>query len=137
MSEIKKAWRENNSEKKRAADSAWYQNNKAAKDAYTRQYMKKHPEKRRAGNQNRRGAMSNAGYFDPDDWVKVLNRYGSRCLRCKVYDNLSLDHIVPLSKGGKNVFSNYQVLCRSCNSWKGTKIIDFRGVDSSISGLVD
>ena len=48
------------------------------------------------------------------------------CLRCFDSNNLSLDHIVPINIGGLNRLYNLQTLCCSCNSWKGTQIIDYR-----------
>lgn len=36
-------------------------------------------------------------------------------------DYPSIDHIVPLSKGGKHEWSNVQLACRSCNSKKGAR----------------
>lgn len=48
------------------------------------------------------------------------------CLCCGSYFNLSIDHIVPISLGGANDLDNLQLLCKSCNSKKGTKIIDYR-----------
>lgn len=41
------------------------------------------------------------------------------CVRCGTYLDLTWDHIVPLSKGGKTEWSNLQPLCRKCNSSKG------------------
>ena len=32
------------------------------------------------------------------------------------------DHIVPKSKGGKNILSNYQTMCAICNEKKGNNI---------------
>ena len=36
-------------------------------------------------------------------------------------DYPSVDHIVPLSKGGKHAWDNVQLACRSCNSRKGNR----------------
>ena len=32
---------------------------------------------------------------------------------------LTIDHVVPLSKGGKNGLYNLQVCCNKCNKYKG------------------
>lgn len=32
---------------------------------------------------------------------------------------ITKDHIIPKSKGGRNVLSNYQTMCTKCNSFKG------------------
>ncbi len=34
-----------------------------------------------------------------------------------------IDHIIPVSKGGKTTLSNLQVLCANCNREKSDKII--------------
>lgn len=50
---------------------------------------------------------------------ELFHRFGGRCARClKVSGELELDHIVPIAKGGTNELSNFQPLCRSCNSSK-------------------
>lgn len=35
---------------------------------------------------------------------------------------MTIDHILPKSKGGPNELSNYQMLCTVCNRNKGNKI---------------
>jgi hypothetical protein len=44
---------------------------------------------------------------------------GPWCSACGSRHDLTLDHIIPLSLGGRSTRSNVQVLCRACNSSKG------------------
>lgn len=83
---------------------------------------------------NRRTAEINAGVLDKGDWERVIAKFGNICLRCHDHRDVTMDHIIPISKGGKNVFENLQPLCRSCNSWKGVRTIDFRPNFSSGGG---
>jgi 5-methylcytosine-specific restriction endonuclease McrA len=56
----------------------------------------------------------------------LFEAFGSKCLRCGCAGPLTIDHIIPVSKGGIDSLGNIQPLCRSCNSWKSTKTVDFR-----------
>lgn len=51
----------------------------------------------------------------------LIDRDGAVCRHCGTTKNLSVDHIVAIVNGGRNVLSNLQILCRSCNSKKGAK----------------
>lgn len=42
------------------------------------------------------------------------------CSKCGSTKDLTLDHITPLAQGGINDQSNAMVLCRRCNSQKGS-----------------
>src|SRR5215469_7976588 len=53
----------------------------------------------------------------------VLVRDGGRCRRCRRAIYLEMDHIVPVSKGGKTEESNLQTLCRRCNRAKSRKLV--------------
>ena len=53
----------------------------------------------------------------------VLVRDGARCRKCRRAINLEMDHIVPVSKGGKTEESNLQILCRRCNRAKSRKLV--------------
>lgn len=43
------------------------------------------------------------------------------CADCGATQDLTADHIVPRSRGGQNVLSNYAVRCRRCNSRRGAR----------------
>lgn len=56
----------------------------------------------------------------------IFKRDNYKCLKCGYFDNLTIDHINPIYHGGENKISNLQTLCRSCNSSKSSKYIDYR-----------
>ena len=51
----------------------------------------------------------------------IWERDDFTCQMCGARSHLSIDHIIPESKGGLLVEANLQTLCRSCNSRKGAK----------------
>ena len=53
--------------------------------------------------------------------IMLINRDDYKCKVCEKHDNITVDHIIPLSKGGTDELDNLQLLCRSCNSSKGNK----------------
>ena len=57
---------------------------------------------------------------------RVYHRDGHKCLKCGTTENLTLDEVVPKSKGGKRSYENCQTLCSKCNGEKGSKTIDYR-----------
>ncbi len=52
----------------------------------------------------------------------VFARDHERCVKCGSRRNLEVDHIYPISKGGKTEMSNLQTLCHRCNVKKGNSI---------------
>ena len=63
-----------------------------------------------------RGRVSNKMRFS------IYERDGYRCRCCGISQNrayLEIDHIKPISKGGKSTYDNLQTLCRECNQEKG------------------
>jgi 5-methylcytosine-specific restriction endonuclease McrA len=49
------------------------------------------------------------------------------CMDCNATKDLVGDHIIPRSKGGLNMLSNYEVRCRSCNTARGNREGAFLG----------
>ena len=58
-------------------------------------------------------------YISPKIKQLILKRYKCECVICKSTEKIEFDHIIPISKGGKNTIDNLQLLCKSCNLKKG------------------
>ena len=72
-------------------------------------------------------------YNHPDNRKFLYGEQGGHCNGCKVHfqmQNLTVDHIIAVSKGGTDHLSNLQLLCGHCNSVKGD-----RGQDHLIAKL--
>jgi hypothetical protein len=58
--------------------------------------------------------------------IKLFERAGGKCQNPSCPSAhvswLTIDHIIPLSKGGSNSLENLQVLCRKCNAMKGAEL---------------
>ncbi len=53
--------------------------------------------------------------------IEIYNKYKGRCAICGKfvsYDDFTIDHMVPLSKGGTNEMDNLQLACNVCNRIK-------------------
>ena len=63
--------------------------------------------------------------MSPSLRYEIMKRDGFRCVLCgrEASDGVKLevDHILPVSKGGKTVKSNLRTLCLECNRGKSNK----------------
>lgn len=54
-------------------------------------------------------------------WKTLLAKYNGHCAYCDKEAKLTLDHVIPLSKGGKHSIDNVVPACLHCNSSKGAR----------------
>ena len=66
------------------------------------------------------GVPPRRGYISPLVKKRVASRQRWRCASCKrlLDETYELDHIKPLFKGGTNLESNLQALCKRCHAMK-------------------
>jgi 5-methylcytosine-specific restriction endonuclease McrA len=136
VAERKKIYYENNRDSASAQKKTYYQNNKekvkAARRIYVRENKKLIAQKRREYYATERGKevidsgrtkrRKNIGQIF-NVTAKDLQRIRSNgCVVCGNSD-VTIDHIVPVAKGGNHSVGNLQGLCRSHNSSKGSKFM--------------
>ncbi|MEB3284658.1 MAG: HNH endonuclease [Candidatus Sericytochromatia bacterium] len=51
----------------------------------------------------------------------IFRRDGQACQYCGSHTNLTLDHVIPRAKGGKDTWENLVAACVSCNNKKGDR----------------
>lgn len=103
----------------------------AGKVEEVRLWRAKYPEraKRKAKHDKvRRRAMllGCEGCHTETEWEEILKSSNYKCLSCNTGNNITKDHIIPLSIGGTDFIDNLQPLCRSCNAKKALRYIDYR-----------
>lgn len=95
------------------------------------QWLKQHPERAVVYKNVRRGRLGGGGSFTAKEWELLKLEYNNMCLCCKRFEpeiKLTVDHVIPISKGGSTDIGNIQPLCGSCNSQKYTSTFDFRSI---------
>lgn len=60
----------------------------------------------------------------------IFKRDGYKCQYCGSKNNLTLDHVIPRSKGGKDTWKNLVTACQECNQLKADNIIDPKDIKS-------
>jgi len=55
---------------------------------------------------------------------RIYKRDNFECVYCGSKKNLTIDHVIPRSKGGQNTWDNLVTCCSGCNLRKGNKSVD-------------
>lgn len=62
----------------------------------------------------------------------LFRRDGFKCAYCGSDDNLTMDHIVPKSRGGQSNWENLVTACHPCNNRKDNKLLEDVGYTLSV-----
>lgn len=127
IASVKRRYEENR-EQKAEYDRRYYQKHKKRKQAYLNEWRRNNRDKLNANKSRRRATkLGSKERHTAEEFRDRCDLYNNMCLACgESGRELTRDHITPLSLGGSDGIDNIQPLCRSCNSWKGLKTIDFR-----------
>jgi len=58
----------------------------------------------------------------------IYKRDGHKCQYCGATRRLTIDHVVPRSRGGGDTWENMVVACSSCNTKKGDTLLEQTGM---------
>lgn len=128
-------------EKNRTAAAAWRRKN-------PERFAKSQAEQRKKNPDQRRAAMRAAYAADPlrwknardlrrarlrehpnsvpvsqRDWDRLLRRYRGACAYCGSKDQVTMEHVVPVSRGGRHGIGNVLPACWPCNHSKSNKLL--------------
>lgn len=115
----KRLWTKHNRDRLNSKSREWKEANVDKVKAGKAQYYRNNPLVARAEFHRRRARTLGAeGSFTRQDFERICALQRHRCACCRRKRKLTVDHIVPLARGGSNRPSNIQGLCRSCNARK-------------------
>lgn len=133
--EYHKQWYQRNRKNKLGQNEQWRKDNPDKMREYVRKWRK--TEKGKALNQRthikRRIRERNIiNTLTAEEWISILKKYKFRCAYCgcefTLFNRVTRDHVIPISKGGHNTKENVVPACVSCNSKKKDKILEGRNI---------
>jgi 5-methylcytosine-specific restriction endonuclease McrA len=115
-------WARENTIRKKTTDARRYAAHPEISKELNSKWYKEHPEQARFKCATRRaGKYANTPISElltSTEWLAILAEAAGRCAYCGKEAKLTLDHVIPLSKGGKHSASNVVPACLRCNSSK-------------------
>lgn len=121
-------WYQDNKEQHRESCARWVEENYDHYKEIQREWKKANIEKCRIYWHNRMARIKgNGGTLPPDVEEILFEEQNGLCYLCgdllygRLDDPPSIEHMIPVSRGGSNVIENIGLAHLSCNSKKGTK----------------
>ena len=120
--EQSRKWRREQPEKVRQSQRKYRESHPEIYREATKKYFKANPEIKRASERKRKAKKheNSIFYVSPNELKKL---YARPCSYCGRVGEMTLDHVVPISKGGVHGVSNLVPACGPCNFSKGQKLL--------------
>jgi 5-methylcytosine-specific restriction endonuclease McrA len=119
-----------NADKLRLKQAARRAANRERVDVASLAWAKANPERKRLAAQRRRARLRDASSpgVELDTWLHLCAIHDDRCAYCDEIKPLTIDHVVPISRGGRDEAANIVPACKPCNSSKGNRLLsEWRG----------
>ena len=116
-------YREQNLEAVRSSFKAWEERN----PKHTSDWYRRNPEQGRESVRRRRARLQGAETFEitPRDIRRMWSRQRGCCAYCgrSLPNGYHVDHVIPVSRGGRNSVGNLVIACPECNLSKGARFV--------------
>jgi 5-methylcytosine-specific restriction endonuclease McrA len=130
ISKYYRGWRKKNLTSLSDYYRTWRENNRERDNGRKRTWVKNHLDRRRKqvriSNLMRAHLLRAVGSFTYEEWEILKRKHNYTCPTCGRKEpeiKLTIDHIIPISKGGTNYIWNIHPLCLQCNVRKGNKLL--------------
>lgn len=127
IAEYQKNYKTNNQDKLRNYKKEYYRKNRSKIIKKVIDWSKEHPNQyyqnqRAAAHRRRARIHKNGNNTLTAQEIKDLFKQHPYCEYCGIEEALTLDHIIPISKGGQNCLENVTIACNKCNSSKNASL---------------
>lgn len=100
----------------------YYAENTNKSKLKTSNWKKNNPAKKTAQDFRRRTKFANVVQdLTNAQWKAIKEFYNNECAYCGQIKKLTMDHLIPVDKGGAHTANNIVPACQSCNSAKGNR----------------
>lgn len=123
----KQAWAQENKVRLKIKRRTYYQTNRSRFLAYGREYHCKNPHVALNARLRRRAYQDQYPELSGQDWQRIMQSNQWCCIYCGKYlggtinTERTIDHLIPVKRGGSHTVDNLAPSYRSCNSKKHTK----------------
>lgn len=127
--EHSKRWARNHPEKVRENQKRWVLNNPEKSKESKKNWNNKNYYKILNYRVREREGMTDE--ITKEEYEEIISSSGGVCFYCRTEltnENRTIDHYVPLSRGGEHSISNIVCCCNSCNSSKQNRLFGYEWV---------
>ena len=121
-------WARENAERHRANSRRsmrkWRRENPEAAKAAKARYRSRHPGRVKAIEREKTYSRRAKMTYSPELAEFMRELVTKPCAYCGATEKITVDHVVPLSRGGKHEQANLAPACFSCNSSKGARTLN-------------
>lgn len=116
-----KAWREKNRDYDRATSAQWRKDNPELYKQQMRNWRQKNKQRKSELDHRRRARKAANGSYVVT--ARDMRKLAGPCVYCGSVSDITLDHVIPISRGGSHGIGNLVAACRPCNNRKLDKTV--------------